>query len=162
MTAGTVSMIAAVSPDGVIGVGGRIPWHYPDDLRRFKRLTLGSTVIMGRRTWESMGGRPLPRRRNIVVTSADLEGVETARSLAEAIDRADDDVWLIGGARIYAEGMDHASVIDLTYVPDEIDDPEAVRFPPIDPARWIEGPLEEHDDPALRFRRYRRRDAEPG
>ena len=152
-------MIAAVSPEGVIGVDGRIPWRYPGDLRRFKRLTLGSAVIMGRATWESMGGRPLPGRRNVVVTSRALDGVEHHSSLGAALAAcAAEPVWLIGGARIYAEGLDAVDLIDLTYVPDHVDRPDAVRFPPIDEQIWEPGPLLPHEEePALTRREYRRR-----
>jgi dihydrofolate reductase len=154
------AMIYAVSPEGVIGVGARIPWHYPADLKRFQRLTLGTTLIMGRTTFDSVG-KPLPRRRNIVVTSHpfDMPGVECVRSVAEAVARAgDDDVWFIGGARIYADGMKYSGTIDVTYVPDHVDAPGAVRVPPIDPELFEAGPLLVHeDDPRLRRRVYTRR-----
>ncbi len=130
-----IGMIYAISPEGVIGLAGRIPWHHPGDLRRFQRITLGATVISGRATFDSVG-KPLRNRRNIVVTSRPLAvaGVETAATLVEAIERAGvgGDVWLIGGARIYEEGMKYADVIDVTYVPDPVDAPNAVRAPPID------------------------------
>jgi dihydrofolate reductase len=143
----------------VIGVGGGIPWRYKGDMARFKRVTLGSVVIMGRKTWESLG-RPLPGRRNLVVSRGDVPGVETFRSLADAVAAVDEAqaIWLIGGAAIYGEGMRFADTIDVTYVPDRVDAPEAVRFPPIDPAAWDEGPLVTHeDDPALSRRVYTRR-----
>src|SRR5580692_3555735 len=112
-------MIYAVSPEGVIGLGNRVPWHHPGDFRRFKRVTMGAAVVMGRKTFESMGKKPLSGRRNLVVTSAPLEtcGVECVRSLEEALGRAEaedvhPDVWLIGGAGIYEEGMKHVDVID--------------------------------------------------
>ena len=69
-------IIAAVSPESVIGLDGKIPWHYSADLKRFKRVTMASTLIMGRLTFESMGSRPLPGRRNIVITKASLDNVE--------------------------------------------------------------------------------------
>jgi dihydrofolate reductase len=151
-------LIAAVSPEGVIGVNGGIPWRHPGDVRRFKRLTVGSTVIMGRLTWESMKGRPLPNRRNLVVTSRDLPGVEYFPDVASALAVAVDPVWFIGGARIYEEAMRHADFIDLTYVPEHIEDPSAVRFPPIDERIWQAGPLLEHEDePGLTRRVYTRR-----
>jgi dihydrofolate reductase len=153
------AMIAAVSPEGVIGVDGGIPWRYAGDLRRFKRLTLGSAVIMGRATWESMGGRPLPGRRNVVITSHALPAVEHHPSLPAALAACTfEPVWLIGGARIYQEGMGLVDLIDLTYVPDHVDRADAVRFPPIDERVWEPGPLLPHEDePALRRREYRRR-----
>jgi dihydrofolate reductase len=155
-------MIYAVSPEGVIGAGGRIPWRHPGDLRRFKRVTLGSTVVMGRKTFESMG-KPLAGRRNIVVTSHPvlMDGVECVPSLEEAVARSGSDaVWFIGGARIYAEAMRFVDVIDVTYVPDHIDAPDAVHAPPIDERLFSPGPLLPHEDePLLRRREYRRRTA---
>jgi dihydrofolate reductase len=156
-----IGMIYAVSPEGVIGLDNAIPWHHPGDLRRFMRVTLGSTVISGRATYESVG-KPLPKRRNIVVTSRRLEvpGVETATSLAEAIERAGKagDIWLIGGARIYDEGMKYADVIDVTYVPDHVESPNAVRVPTIDETIFEPGPLLPHEDePGLTRRVYKRR-----
>jgi dihydrofolate reductase len=139
-------MIAAVSPEGVIGLGNEIPWHHPGDMKRFVRVTRGSTVIMGRLTWESMKGKPLPNRRNVVISRSEVPGVESFRDLASALATCDGPVWLIGGARIYEEGMKHADLIDLTYVPDHVTDPAAVRFPPIDPELFTPGPLIEHED----------------
>jgi dihydrofolate reductase len=151
-------IMVAMSPEGVIGVGGKIPWHYRGDLRRVKRLTLGTTLIMGRLTWESLGGRPLPGRRNLVVTSGAIAGVECFRDLASALAASEGKVWFFGGARIYSEAMPLADFIDVVYVPDHIADPNAVHFPPIDPTMWEAGPLVEHEDePALQRRVYTRR-----
>lgn len=141
-------MIYAQSPEGVIGVGNAIPWRHPGDFRRFKRVTLGATVVMGRKTFESMG-KPLPGRRNVVVTRApiDVPGVECVRSLEEALALAGDgDVWLVGGARIYEEGMRYADVIDVTYVPDRVNAVDAVRAPTIDERLFEPGPLLPHED----------------
>ena len=155
---GRRGIIAAVSPQGVIGVGGGIPWHYSADQRRFKRLTMGSTLIMGRLTWESLPKKPLPGRRNIVITSRLLEGAECFPSIEAALATCEGDVWFIGGARVYEEAMRHADFIDLTYVPDSIDHPEAVYFPTIDETVWEAGSLEpDRDDPRLSRRVYRRR-----
>jgi dihydrofolate reductase len=153
-------MIYAVSPEGVIGANGSIPWHHPGDLRRFKRVTLGTTLIMGRKTFESVG-KPLPGRRNIVVTSQrlDMPGVECVPSVPDALARAgDEDVWFVGGARIYAEAMAHVDVIDVTYVPDSVADDDVVRAPSIDAAAFEAGPLIDHEDgPGLKRRVYVRR-----
>jgi dihydrofolate reductase len=153
-------IIYAVSPEGVIGRNGTIPWRYPGDLRRFKRITLGTTVIMGRVTFESIG-RPLPGRRNVVVTRRPLEvgGVERAASLAAAVAVAGaKDLWFIGGARIYEEAMAFADRIDVTYVPDRVSLEGAVCAPAIDEAIFIPGPLLSHEDePALTRRVYLRR-----
>jgi dihydrofolate reductase len=155
-------LIYAVSPEGVIGKGGSIPWHYPGDMRRFKRVTMGSTVVMGRHTFESLG-KPLPGRRNIVVTSRAIDrlGIECVKSIEEAVTRAaDSDIWFIGGARIYAEAMDLADLIDVAYVPDRVDPVDAVRAPTIDESVFEAGPIVVHeDDPRLTRRVYVRRRA---
>jgi dihydrofolate reductase len=154
---GPVGMIAAVSPEGVIGLHGKIPWRHPGDLRRFKRVTRGATVIMGRLTWESMNGKPLPDRKNVVISRSDVPGVESFRDLASALASAEGPVWLLGGARIYEDGMRYADLIDLTYVPDHVTDPAAVRFPPIDETVFAPGPLLEHEDePGLTRRIFTR------
>jgi dihydrofolate reductase len=159
----TIGIIAAVSPEGVIGIDGDIPWHYSADMKRFKRLTEGKTVIMGRRTWESLPVKPLKNRRNIVITGRDIEGVECFRDVAAALERTSGDVWFIGGARIYEEAMRHADLIDLTYVPDEIEADGAVHFPAIDESVWEPGPRERAaDDDRLERQVFRRRALSPG
>jgi dihydrofolate reductase len=153
-------MIFAISPEGAIGLDGKIPWKHPGDQRRFKRVTLGSTIVMGRATFDE-NGRPLPGRRNIVVTTRplDVHGVETARSLDEALAMAGGaDVWFIGGRRIYEEAMKVVDVIDVTYVPDRVTSPRAVHAPPIDERVFEPGPLVDHEDePGLTRRVYTRR-----
>jgi dihydrofolate reductase len=152
------AIMAAVSPEGAIGQGGKIPWHYRGDMRRVKRLTLGTTLVMGRITWESLGGRPLPGRRNLVVTRSDLPGVECFRDIPAALEAAEGAVWFFGGARIYRDAMPLADLIDLVYVPDHVTDPEAVKFPWIDPLVWDAGPLLPHEDePTLQRRVYTRK-----
>ncbi|MGP6156525.1 MAG: dihydrofolate reductase [Vulcanimicrobiaceae bacterium] len=158
-------IIFAASPHGIIGVEGNIPWRYLGDWRRFKRVTLGSAVVMGRTTFESIG-KPLPGRRNIVVTSRaiDVPGIECARSVEEAIERiGGGDVWFIGGARIFADAMKYTDVIDVTYVPDYVDGRDAVYAPSIDEGVFEPGPLLLHEDePALRRRVYHRRREKAG
>jgi len=159
-------IIAAVASNGVIGVDGKLPWRYPEDLKRFKRHTLGSTVIMGRKTWESMGGRPLPGRRNIVVTSRwfrtgqSLDEVERYPTIPAALESVADQqrVWFIGGARVYREAMPHCDRIDLTYTPDWPDGEGVVRFPDIPRRDWIGSGLLPHPDPRLSVRIFLRRD----
>ncbi|HEY1693343.1 MAG TPA: dihydrofolate reductase [Polyangiaceae bacterium] len=155
--------IWAQSPERVIGLGGAIPWDHPGDQRRFKRVTLGTTIVMGRATFDSVG-KPLPKRRNIVVTSRPLvmETVETARSVREAVERAGEaPLWFIGGARIYEEAMAYVDVLDVTYVPDHVLAAGAVHAPLIDEAIFEAGPLLEHEDePGLTRREYRRRPPE--
>ena len=151
------TLLAATSPDMVIGRDGEIPWHYPGDLRRFKRLTLGHTVVMGRRTWESLPGRPLPGRRNLVLTSRSLDGVECFKSLAEAVPTVEGELFFIGGAQLYREALGVADFIDLTLVPDDVPVEGSVLFPPI-PPEWEPGPVEQHpDETTLRLQRWTRR-----
>ena len=150
------ALIAALSPDRVIGVDGKIPWHYSGDFKRFKRVTMGATVIMGRHTWESIG-KPLPGRRNVVITRQNIDGVQCFASLEEALQSCEGDVWFIGGARIYEEAMEYANLIDLTYVPDEVPVEGAVLFPEIDPELWEPEPMMQHEDePLLRRQIFRR------
>ncbi|MBI2375923.1 MAG: dihydrofolate reductase [Deltaproteobacteria bacterium] len=156
MSATSVVMIAAMNRDRVIGKNGRVPWHRSLDLRRFKALTMGHTVVMGRRTFESIG-RVLPGRTNVVVTSRSIPGVITCRSIEDAIRSATGLVWLIGGARIFEEGMGWADEIDLTIVPDAVEGSELVRFPPINPSIFEKISTSKHDDPELEVIRYARR-----
>lgn len=128
-----VAIVAAVALNGVIGRGNALPWRLPGDLAHFKRLTMGGTLVVGRRTYESIG-RPLPGRRTIVVTRHDLTGVETARSLAEAVDRASTPVFLAGGAAIYADGMAISRTLHITRV--HATPSGDTRFPDIDPTRF--------------------------
>lgn len=122
-------MIAAVARNGVIGRDGTIPWHQSSDLRRFKALTMGNTVVMGRLTYLSIG-KPLSGRRTIVVTSKAIDAVTTAPSLEDAIALAGRPVFLAGGARIYADGMALADTIYLTRV--DAEPAGDAHFPPID------------------------------
>ena len=154
----SIGIIAAVSPEGVIGLDGTIPWHYSSDLKRFKALTMGSTLIMGRLTWESLPFKPLPGRRNVVITSGEVEGAECFRDIPSALATCEGDVWFIGGARIFVEAMAHADLIDMTYVPDRMDADGAVYFPEIDEAVWEPGPrVRADEDERLERRVYRRR-----
>ena len=101
-------ILVAVSPEGIIGKDNTIPWHYSTDLKRFKRLTISNTIIMGRKTWESLPIKPLPERRNIVITRSSIEGVECFRSIDDALQTCEGDIWFIGGAGIYEEAMEKA------------------------------------------------------
>lgn len=151
-------IIAAVSRERVIGVDGTIPWHYASDMKRFKRLTEDTTVVMGRLTWESLPRKPLPNRRNVVITSRSLEGVECFASIPEALETCEGDVWFIGGARVYEEAMDYADFIDLTYVPDRVGPEGAVYFPEIDESQWAPGPVvPDEESPELKRQRFTRR-----
>ncbi len=142
-------LIYAHSRNNVIGVNGDLPWHLPEDLAHFKRTTLGQPVIMGRVTWESIPEkfRPLPGRTNVVVsrqTGFSAPGAQVVGSLQDAIDLfpADDVVWLIGGAQLYAQAMPLAQQLVIT----EIDaDYEGDAFAPaIDAAEWKETQRTKH------------------
>lgn len=117
----TVGVVWAQSRGGVIGAEGALPWDLPEDLARFRVLTLGSTVVMGRLTWQSLpaGVRPLPGRRNVVLTRTPgfgAEGAEVAHSLPEALALATGDVWVIGGGAVLAEALPYAQRAVVTEV----------------------------------------------
>ena len=154
-----IGIIVALNADGVIGLNGTVPWHYSADMKRFKRVTLNSTVIMGRKTWESLPFKPLPQRRNIVISSRSIVNAERYSSIDDALANADDaPIWFIGGRRIYEEAVAHCEFIDVTHVPDVVPDPQAVKFPDIDWSRWAPGPKIPFDDDArLCHQRYTRR-----
>jgi dihydrofolate reductase len=117
-----LGLIWAEAADGVIGRDGAIPWHVPEDAAHFRAVTTGATVVMGRRTWDSLPARfrPLPGRRNVVLTRRpgwSAEGAEPAADLAEALARAGDgDVWVIGGAEVYAAALPLADRVERTEV----------------------------------------------
>ena len=110
-----LAIISALARNRVIGRNGKLPWHLPEDLKRFKRLTTGHPVLMGRKTWEALG-QPLKGRRNIVLTSRTLQGAETVDSVADALDilRDEDLVFVIGGGQIYAQFLTRADFLYLT------------------------------------------------
>jgi len=148
-TVPALALIAAVARNGVIGAGNALPWRLPDDLKRFRALTTGHAVIMGRRTWESLP-HALPGRQNIVVTRAlgrAFAGAETAASLADALARVrmPPPAFCIGGGELYAAALARACVLHLT----EIDRDFAgdTRFPALDRTRWRETAREPHRAP---------------
>jgi len=135
-------IIAAVAENGVIGKDGDIPWHIPEDLKRFKRLTTGNPVVMGRKTFESLPEeyRPLPGRTNIVLTLSGVKAdVEEAESLDEAWMKADelsDKAFIIGGESVYRQCLDEADRIEITEIHEEYDGDSF--FPEVDWSRWEE------------------------
>jgi dihydrofolate reductase len=134
-----LSLIVAVAENGVIGSNNQLPWHIPEDLRYFKQTTLGKPVIMGRKTFQSIG-RPLPGRQNIVLSHDPgfvAEGVIGVSSLAAALDlAAGDEVFLIGGASLFAEGLQRAQRLYLTEIHRAY--PGDVYFPDWSRAAWRE------------------------
>jgi dihydrofolate reductase len=148
-----IALVVAVARNGVIGRDGRLPWRVPGELKRFKELTMGKPVIMGRKTWESLPNKPLPGRHNIVVTrQADYKapGADVAGSVAEALEVTGDapEICIIGGAEIYERSLPLASRIYLSEIPLE---PEGdAHFPRLDMAAWRETGREPHEGYVLR------------
>lgn len=133
-----VSLIVAAADNGIIGRNGHLPWHLPDDLQRFKAVTLGHAIVMGRLTYESIG-RPLPGRRNIVLSrdhDYHAAGVEVAGSLDDALASAADEeqVFIIGGAALFIEALPIVDRIYLTRVHAAVEGD--VSFPNLDAKRW--------------------------
>jgi len=160
----TLSLLAALDRGFAIGKDGDLPWHLPDDLKRFKALTLGKPVLMGRRTAESLR-RALPGRRNLVLTRSGrvpFEGMEALASLDAAMQATKDEpeLWVIGGGEVFAETLPLATRMHLTWVDTEVEDADAF-FPRFDPTQWQPVSREPHpvDDRhavAFEFVDYRR------
>ena len=165
-----ITLVVAVSSNGIIGREGDMPWRLSTDLKRFKALTLGKPVIMGRKTFQSIG-KALPGRPNIVVTrdpEFHADGAEIVPSLDTAIARAtdlakgvgQDEICVIGGGEIYRQAIALADVLHVTHVEAEVDGD--TRFPPIDQHLWrgVEEeriPAGDKDNYATRFVTYRRK-----
>lgn len=170
MTDAPIWIVAAVARNGVIGASGGLPWRLSSDLKRFKALTMGKPLVMGRRTFESIG-RPLPGRKIIVVTRAPgfnpkdaiaTHSLEAALDLAAESARAmaADAIVIAGGGEIYAETIARASRLFITEV--KIEAKGDVRFPPIDPKLWREAKREkgergQKDEADFEFVEYARR-----
>lgn len=141
-----VTLILARARNGVIGAKGGLPWHLPEDLAFFKRTTMGHPIVMGRKTWESIG-RPLPGRRSVVVTrdrSFSAAGAETVHSLDEAIALCSgaDEIFVIGGAHLYADALPRADRLLLTEIHADFD---GDTFLPAPSAReWSEAGRQPH------------------
>ncbi|MCG3147561.1 MAG: IS1595 family transposase ISSsu9 [Verrucomicrobiae bacterium] len=148
-----IVIIAAVAENGTIGDAGKIPWHISDDLKRFKRLTLGHPIIMGRKTYESLG-KPLPGRRNVVLTRGEpIPNIECFSSLDEALQactsplprggegQGEGKVFIIGGAEIYRLALPLADTMLLTHVHRRVDGD--TKFPDFDRSQWREVHREE-------------------
>ena len=134
-----IHLIAAIDRHGAIGSKGDMLFHLREDLKRFKALTMGHTVVMGRRTFDSLPGGALPGRRNIVLTSNaawTAPGAERAGSLADALSMAaeDSDIFNIGGGAVYAEAMPLADVLDITHIDAEGADPDT--YVPVIGPEW--------------------------
>ncbi|MFO1428062.1 MAG: dihydrofolate reductase [Steroidobacteraceae bacterium] len=133
-----ITLVVAMARNGVIGRAGGLPWRLPDDLRRFKALTMGKPVLMGRRTWESIG-RSLPGRANLVMTrdpAFRAAGARVVGSLEEALAQAQDELMVIGGAEVYALATARATRVYLTAVDADIEGD--TRLAPFDAGSWRE------------------------
>uniref|UniRef100_A0A942YA10 Dihydrofolate reductase n=1 Tax=Neobacillus citreus TaxID=2833578 RepID=A0A942YA10_9BACI len=162
-----VGMVWARATNGVIGADGSMPWHVPEDLAHFRRVTGDATVVMGRRTWESLPPRfrPLPGRRNVVLTrdaswadSDAADGAVVVHDLATALD-TDDAVWVIGGGQVYEAALGYADRVSETVI--DLDVPGDTVAPALDDAWELldEGPWQESrvDGTRYRFLEWRRR-----
>jgi dihydrofolate reductase len=139
----TVILIAAVGANGVIGRDNDLPWRIREDLQHFKQLTLGHTLVMGRKTYDSIG-RPLPGRRTVVVTRRpdwSADGVDVVHTLEEAL-KADGELYVAGGGEIYRQALPYADRLELT----EVDQSPAgdVTFPAFDRTEWTETARDPH------------------
>jgi dihydrofolate reductase len=155
-----ISLIAAMAKNRTIGQGGGMPWHLPEDLAYFKKTTLGKPVLMGRKTYSSIG-RPLPGRLNIVITRDDtlsIDGVQVTTGLQAAIEIAQkqdvEEIMVIGGGQIYAEALELADRVYLTEIQADIDGDTV--FPDLPKSQWREvsrenAKNENLDLPKLRF-----------
>lgn len=144
-----VSIIAAISEDYGIGKDNKLLWYIPEDLKRFKKLTYGQCIIMGKKTWESLPRKPLPGRKNIVLTDDQHETIDsavTAYSIEDALSKCceGEEIFIIGGASIYNQFMPLADTLYITRVHNTA--PADTYFPEIDPAIWESIEAEEHND----------------
>ena len=143
-----LSIIVAIAENGAIGKDNGLIYRLPNDLKRFKTLTTGHTIIMGRRTFDSLPKGALPNRRNIVLSRSEreFEGAERYGSLTEALSHCqeDDEVFIIGGASVYEEALPIADRLCLTFIHDTPSDAD-VFFPEIDLSEWLQTDCESHE-----------------
>ena len=146
----SITIIVAYSNNLLIGKDNSIPWHISNDLKRFKKLTTGNVIIMGRKTFESLGSKPLPNRRNIVISSKlnTSNSVKVYKNLIEALnDHKNEKIFLIGGYSIYKEGLNFASNLEITEIDISLDGD--TYFPNIDWNEWKITKIEENFDKKL-------------
>ncbi|ONI83121.1 dihydrofolate reductase [Actinosynnema sp. ALI-1.44] len=138
-----IGLIWAQSANGVIGRDGTLPWHLPEDMKHFRTVTAGTTVLMGRRTWESLPPRfrPLPGRRNLVLSSTTQEGAETFPDLEQALAAVCGDVWVMGGAAVYEAALPRAQRIVITELREHFDGD--TYAPKVDREPDVVGPWQE-------------------
>lgn len=160
----SITLVAAMTENRVIGADGTMPWHLPADLAHFKKLTTGHPILMGRRTFESIG-RPLPQRRNLVLTrdrAFGHEDVEVVHELDEALGRiaADEELFVIGGEEVYRLALPRATRMHLTLIHTELHGD--AWFPAFDPDDWAlvneqHRPADARNAHAMTFQQYERR-----
>ncbi len=152
----SIKMIAAIGRNNELGAKNALLWSLPGDMKFFRETTRGSTVIMGRLTFESIG-RPLPKRRNIVITRSEdfsPEGVEVFKSLGDALAAVGGDAFIIGGASVYEQALPFADELILTEI--DADYPEAdVWFPKFDKSEWRSELIAENSDGGVSYRHVR-------
>ncbi|MBW6459037.1 MAG: dihydrofolate reductase [Bacteroidales bacterium] len=144
-----ISIIVAITPNYAIGINNQLLWHISDDLKRFKKITSGKQVIMGKLTYESLPLRPLPNRRNIVITddvNEKFEGCITVNSIPEALSycNEDDESFIIGGGSVYRQFMPYATKLYLTMVHKDFE--ADTFFPEIDFSQWKLIEREDHEN----------------
>jgi len=149
-------IVVAMTKDQVIGLNGKMPWHISDDLKLFKKITLGGTVIMGRTTFESIG-KPLPGRNNIVVSATvkEIPGSTVCQDFEEAVKKAEalgSKIFFIGGASIYKQALHLADALHVSWI--KQDYAGDTRFPEFDPSGWQE--IERNEYPEFTHIKYRR------
>jgi len=143
----TISLIVAVDENNGIGKNNQLPWHLPADLKHFKTLTTGHPIIMGRKTFESIG-KVLPNRRNIVISRQSnylAEGADVVSSLPDAFDLCEDEseAFVIGGAQIFEQALSQSNILYLTVIHHQFD--ADTFFPEIDKFKWIKGESKTHE-----------------
>jgi dihydrofolate reductase len=142
-----ISIIVAISEDNGIGYRNGLLWHLPEDMKRFKKLTTGHTVIMGKKTWESLPRKPLPGRKNIVITDIPGEIIEsgiTAYSIEDSLNKCEknEEIFIIGGGSVYRQFMPVADRLYITHIHKKA--PADIYFPVIEPGEWEPVEKEEH------------------
>lgn len=160
-----IALVAAVAKNGVIGSKNQLPWHLPEDLKRFKELTVGKTVLMGRKTFEAIlrrNGKPLPNRKNVVVTRqvgyTVPHGVLVYHSVNDALDSLkNEDIYVIGGGEIYTQTIGKADILYITRV--ERDAVGDAHFPPFSSNEWTLTKEEPHGN--FTFTTYTRKTSNP-
>ncbi len=151
-----IKIVAAIGKNRELGRNNSLIWHLPTDMKLFRAETLGQTVVMGRLTYLSIG-RPLPKRRNIVISrdkSLEIDGVEIACSLEEAFEKCDHNCCVIGGAQVYSQALELADELVLTEIDDECPEADAY-FPEFDKTKYQAEVSVKGEDDGVRFRQVR-------